>query len=464
MNRLWVRLSLAFGLFVLLGPLLLASIGLLVTNSGTLMFFIRMELTSPGSLTDQLTQFYAARQSWEGVDTLVQSYDLSLPRGPEGRSFTLSLTDEGSNLIYGSVDGARADPQIEVNRITIPLVVEGRVRGYLIVSQERPLANFFPNSDTQAFLLRQVSTALVGLAIVSAVLGLIGGVLISRSLAAPLARLAETVRRFGKRDFSARAQVRGSTELRAVAQAFNQMATDLEQAETLRRNLVADVAHELRTPITVLQGNLQALLDGVYPLEKDEIARLMQQTEMLTRLVNDLRELTQAEAHQLRIVKAEVDLTALVANTTDAFRVAANERGVRLVAQVPEQAIYIQAEAGRIQQVLTNLIQNALTHTPAGGEVRISLTSERDALLTVADTGAGIAAEHLPHIFDRFYRTDRSRSRDTGGSGLGLAIAKAFVELHGGTISVESAGVPGQGSRFIVRLPCREQVLPQPSR
>lgn len=454
MNRLWVRLSLAFGLFVLLGPLLLASIGLLVTNSGTLMFFIRMELTSPGSLTDELTRYYAARQSWEGVDALIQSYDLSLPRGPEGRSFALSLADEGNNLIYGNVDAANADTQVEVTRVTIPLAIEERVHGYLILSQERPLANFFPNRDSQAFLLRQVSTALVGLAVVSAVLGLVGGVLISRSLAAPLARLADTVRRFGKRDFSARAEVRGSTELRDVAQAFNQMAADLEQAETLRRNLVADVAHELRTPITVLQGNLQALMDGVYPLEKDEIARLMQQTDILTRLVNDLRELTQAEAHQLRVVTTEVDLAALVRRTADAFQVAAHERGIRLIAQVPLQTVHIQAEARRIQQVLNNLIQNALTHTPDKGEVRITLTSERDAaLLTVADTGGGIAAEHLPHIFDRFYRADRSRSRDTGGSGLGLAIAKAFVELHGGSITVESAGVPGQGTTFTVRLP-----------
>ncbi len=455
MNRLWVRLSLAFALVVLLGPLLLASIGLLVTNSGTLMFFIRMELTSPGSLTEQLSNYYAANQGWEGVETLLQSYDLSLPRGPEGRSFSLSLLNEGGVLVYKSAgsDSAQAD-DMEVNRVAIPLVVGERLRGTLVISQERALSSFLPNADSQAFLLRQISTALVGLAVISAVLGLSGGVILSRSLAAPLARLEHTARRFGRRDFKARAEVKGSTELRAVASAFNEMAADLERTETLRRNLLADVAHELRTPLSVLQGNLQALLDGVFPLEKDEIARLMSQTDMLTRLVNDLRELAQAEAHQLRLTKSEIDLALLVRNTVDTFRHAAAERGVRLSVETPDSALLIQAEAGRIQQVMSNLIDNALKHTPGEGQVTIALLDESDsAVLTVSDTGEGILPEHLPHVFDRFYRADRSRSRDTGGSGLGLAIAKAFVELHDGTISVESAGVVGQGSKFIVKLP-----------
>jgi signal transduction histidine kinase len=453
MNRLWVRFSLAFMLFVLMGPILVFSIGMLATRTDTVIFFLRSELTSAGSLTDQLVVYYRENGSWEGVEPLVEGYDGALPRGPDQRIFTLVLADEGGAILYAHLpEGVTLDDSTRQEVITI--TVDGRTRGYLGLYQLPATTTLVPSENGQGFLIRQISAALSTLGIAGAVLGLVGGIIISRSLAAPLAKLEQTARRFGKRDFAARAEVRGSTEMRAVTQAFNEMASDLEQAEARRRNLLADVAHELRTPLSVLQGNLQALYDGVYPLEKDEIARLMQQTDMLTRLVNDLRELAQAEAHQLRLTKTEVDLGRLMRDSANAFRAVANERGVQLVVYAPEAPLMIEAEGGRIQQVLSNLLDNALKHTPADGTVRVMLASEGEhAVLSVADSGSGIAPEHLPHIFDRFYRVDRSRSRDKGGSGLGLAIAKAFVELHGGTIEAQSTGVPGQGTTFSVRLP-----------
>jgi signal transduction histidine kinase len=463
MSRLWVRLSLAFALFVLLGPLAFGALAVFATRTEVLLFFIRTELTSPGSLTDQLMDYYSTYGDWNGVEEILSSYDLALPRGPEGRTFSLGFTDEGRTLIYGTSVLESADNTTATERqITLPIVIGSRVRGYLTIFQETPGGFASQSENGQAFLIRQISTILLGLATVSALFGLIGGVVISRSLAAPLARLEQTARRFGKRDFTARAEVRGSTELRAVAAAFNEMASDLERAETLRRNLLADVAHELRTPLTVLQGNLQALIDDVYPLEKNEITRLMGQTETLARLVNDLRELAQAEAHQLPLNVSTIDLAALICITAEGFRAMASERQIVLSIETPNAPVSVVAEAGRIQQVISNLIDNALKHTPAGGGISIALTNELDStLITVSDSGSGIAADHLPHIFDRFYRADRSRSRDTGGSGLGLAIAKAFVELHGGTIKAESAGVPGKGTTFTVRLPHLVNSLPQ---
>ncbi|MDX2137107.1 MAG: ATP-binding protein [Chloroflexota bacterium] len=455
MNRLWVRLSLAFMFFVIIGPVLVLSIGLLVTRTDTLFFFVRSELTTHGSLTTQLAEHYQTWGSWDGVETLIESYDAALPRRPEGQIFSLAFFDEGNRLLYPQSPPQSGDTANITNRETrLPIVVQGRTRGYLSIQQWTTITDFPPAETAQAFLLQQISTALIVLGIASAALGLFGGVMISRWLAAPLARLESTVRQFGKRNFKVRASVTGSTEMRSVAQAFNEMAADLEQAEALRRNLLADVAHELRTPLSVLQGNLQALTDGVFPLEKDEIARLMQQTDMLTRLVNDLRELAQAEAHQLALMKTEIDLKVLVQSTVESFKAAAVQRDVQLVVDLPQTPVKMQAEAGQVRQVLNNLLQNALTHTPDGGTIHVHLDTESSyVIIEVADTGSGIASEHLPHIFDRFYRTDRSRSRDTGGSGLGLAIAKAFVELHGGTIAAASLGEVGKGSTFTIKFP-----------
>jgi signal transduction histidine kinase len=456
MNRLWVRLSLAFMLFVILGPVLVLSIGLLATRTDTLLFFVRSELTAQGSLTTQLAEHYQAYGSWEGVQALIQSYDAALPRRPEGQLFSLTFTDEGQRLVYPQNPQQANDPANLLSRETrLPIVIQGRTRGYLSILQWTTMTDFAPSETTQTFLVRQISTALVTLGILSATLGLFGGVMISRWLAAPLARLETTVRELGKRNFTVRAKVTGSKEMRSVAQAFNDMAADLEKAETLRRNLLADVAHELRTPLSVLQGNLHALADGIYPLEKSEVARLLQQTELLARLVNDLRELAQAEAHQLTLNRTEIDLQSLVQSTVASFKATADQRGVALKVDLPQTPILMQGEAGRIRQVLNNLLQNALTHTPDGGNIRVHLRAEPPyVVIEVADTGSGIAPEQLPHIFDRFYRTDRSRSRDSGGSGLGLAIAKAFVELHGGTITAASAGEVGKGSTFTIKLPC----------
>jgi two-component system OmpR family sensor kinase/two-component system sensor histidine kinase BaeS len=292
------------------------------------------------------------------------------------------------------------------------------------------------------------------------VLGILFGVLVSRSLTAPLSRLAEAARAVGAGDFHHRVEVTGSDEVIEVARAFNDMTGQLEQAEIVRRNLVADAAHELRTPLSVLQGNLRAILDDVYTLDKSEIARLYDQTRLLGHLVDDLRELAQAEAGQLQLNLAPIDLTKLVQDTAASFGPVAEAAEIALSVESPDRLPPAQADAARMGQVLHNLLDNALRHTPAGGTITLSAGCEENppdeaayCWLAVQDTGDGISAEDLPHVFDRFYRADRARSRATGGAGLGLAIVRAIVEAHGGQISATSDGVPGQGSTFTVRLP-----------
>ena len=247
--------------------------------------------------------------------------------------------------------------------------------------------------------------------------------------------------------------VEGTTEIADVARAFNDMAARLERTESLRRNLVADVAHELRTPLTVLQGNLLAVIDDVYPLEKAEIVRLYEQTRLLSRLVEDLHELSQAEAKQFPLNLLPVQVDELIAATVAVFGPLAEAQGIRLNVEGSPDLPPLMADPARLSQVLHNLLNNALAHT-ARGQITIWAERSGDGVrIAVQDTGEGIPAEHLPYVFERFYRVDRSRNRETGGTGLGLAIVKAIVEAHGGRVGVTSAGEPGQGSTFTVEIP-----------
>jgi two-component system OmpR family sensor kinase/two-component system sensor histidine kinase BaeS len=293
------------------------------------------------------------------------------------------------------------------------------------------------------------------LAIGIGILGLIFGVVFSRSLTAPLSRLADAARAIGARNFNRHVKPEGSEEMAEVAIAFNSMVDALAESEQLRRNLVADVAHELRTPLSVLQGNLRAILDDVYPLEKGEIARLYDQSRLLNRLVEELRELSQAEAGQLPLNLTHVDPVSLISDTVADFGPAAEAESVTLTTDLPTTLPPLQADTARLSQVLHNLLANALRHTPAGGTITVSAAPSDKAIhLTIRDTGEGISAEHLPHIFDRFYRGDRARARADGGAGLGLAIVRAIVEAHGGTVSAASSGLAGEGSTFVISLPC----------
>ena len=287
-------------------------------------------------------------------------------------------------------------------------------------------------------------------------LGIGAGIWMSRRMTAPLEGLAAGAAQIGSGDLTYRVAPRGTEEMIELAEAFNHMAADLETAETLRQHLLADVAHELRTPLTVLQGNLRAILDDVYPLDKEEIARLYDQTRHLHRLVNDLHELAQAEAGRLPLALANVDLADLTAETVDIFAPIAETQGVALSLEMAVRPLFVQGDPARLMQVLQNLLANALRHTPDGGAVIVALqNSGQVCRLTVTDTGDGIDPAHLPLVFDRFYRADGARSRDAGGAGLGLAIVRALVEAHGGTVGAASVG-PGQGSIFSVTFPVAE--------
>jgi two-component system OmpR family sensor kinase/two-component system sensor histidine kinase BaeS len=448
MNRLWVRLSLYFGLLVLAGVLVTVGVARALVSDRVSAWVVPAQLRASGGVAEVLADYYREHGSWAGAEGLLRGVQAASPFWSNRLHVTL-VDSAGQPVFRTGPGGMSGPPWAEHPYARIPIEVNGQTVGELQVRMGMGPTRGRPVSD----LPEQLSRLLLLLAVGGGVVGLTLSVLASRSLTAPLSRLAAAAHDIGARNFSRRVELAGTDEVREVAQAFNEMADRLEQAETLRRNLMADVAHELRTPLSVLQGNLRALLDDLYSLDKAEIGRLYTQTRLLGRLVDDLHDLAQAEAGQISLTYQTIDLGQLVCETAGSHQPVAEESGITLRTQIDADLPALSADEGRITQVLHNLITNALRHTPPGGTITVRATATSGVVvLIVQDNGDGIAPEHLPHIFDRFYRTDGSRTRTTGGAGLGLAIVRAIVLAHGGSIDVVSGGV-GQGSTFTVRLP-----------
>lgn len=305
-------------------------------------------------------------------------------------------------------------------------------------------------------MLAAMSAALVrwsiGSALVAALVAAGVGVWLAGRIAGPLAQLREAVRRLDLRDLSYRVPVVGEAEVADVAAAFNRMVSRLQKEDGSRRQLLADVAHELRHPLAVLRARLEMLQDGVVPLSPTALVNLHDEVLRMNRLIGDLRDLSLAEVGTLALSRRPVALAGLVQPLLDNLEPVATSKGVELVVSVPPDLPTINADPDRIRQVVVNLLDNSLRFTPRGGRVELSaLPAQGGVEVTVADTGTGIDPADLPHVFDRFYRAEKSRSREGGGTGLGLTIARSLVELHGGQIRVESS--PGRGSRFTVYLP-----------
>jgi signal transduction histidine kinase len=279
---------------------------------------------------------------------------------------------------------------------------------------------------------------------------------VSRRIAGPVVRLADAAQQVANGHYDARVTTPAiGTEFATLTGSFNAMAAKLETVEATRRRLLADLAHEMRTPVATLDGYLEGLEDGVVAVTPDTLTTLRGQTARLARLAEDISAVSRAEEHQLELHPQPVPPTHLVAAAVDAAREQYAQGGVTLRATVHPDLPTVYVDPDRFGQVMTNLLGNALRHTPAGGQVNVTavtLDGGRSVTFTVADTGEGIPAEHLPHVFERFYRVDRARDRRHGGSGIGLAIVKALVEEHGGSVTAASDG-PGQGSTLTITLP-----------
>ena len=286
------------------------------------------------------------------------------------------------------------------------------------------------------------------------ILGLLGVAFLAgravRRMAAPIGDVMEAADRVAGGDYLTRVQVRGPGEVGRLASSFNQMTERLQANETQRRALLADVAHELRTPLSVIRGNVEGMLDGVYPPDEAHLGPVLEETAVMARLLDDLQTLSTAEAGVLRLHRERIDPAALAQDAAAAFRSRADRAGVGLDCRAAGPVPEVDVDPVRIGEVLANLLTNAIRHTPSGGAVRVVVEPAPGGVaFTVADTGPGIDARDLPHVFDRFVK-----SADSGGAGLGLAIARSLVEAHGGRITAASA--PGQGTTMRFVLPAVE--------
>jgi len=299
-------------------------------------------------------------------------------------------------------------------------------------------------------LLRTAATAL-GVLLIAALVMIVAG----RRLVRPILALTGAAQRMKNGDHATRVPVSGTDEVARLGHAFNAMAESIQRHDFQRKAMVSDVAHELRTPLANIKGYLVASEDGVVPLDRELVSSLLEEADLLERLIVDLQDLALADAGMLRLHPATRDLSELAQLVVSAHRPAAERAGVTVRAEVVGAAP-AEVDGARIRQALGNLVSNAIRFTGSGGEVVVAVRRVGNGYdLTVKDNGAGIGPEHLPHLFDRFYRAEHSRSRSTGGSGLGLAITKHLVEAHHGTITVTSR--PGEGSTFSIHLPARHQ-------
>ncbi len=457
MNRLSVRLTLAFVLVILVTVATVASLTSWSVGNQFRLYLTRPDIWPRRGLADALGVYYQQSESWDNVASWLDAPPPAPPhehRPPVFRHPPLVLANAKGQIIYNDRH-ARLGEHLSASeqQNAQPIVMDGNTVGYVMLAT--PEASMLDAPELN--FLARLRTSLVVAALIASILGIVLGLFMSRMLATPLSVLAKTARAFAAHDWNQRVPIQGTTaiiEVAEVAHAFNDMADELQRAETQRRNMMADIAHELRTPLAVIQSNLHAILDGVYPLEMKEIGTLYDETRLLARLVDDLRELTLAEARQLPLNVRPVDGPALLAGVAGKFALAADAQNVTLVVQVPNQLPAVCADADRMAQVLQNLLTNALRHTPASGRITLAAdaTTKPGAVeFSVSDTGEGIPSDNLPYVFERFYRADQSRARRSGGTGLGLTIAKTLIQTMGGEIGVES--VLTQGSRFWFTLP-----------
>lgn len=387
-----------------------------------------------------VAHYYKETGGWAGIETKVAELaQFSGQRVVLADAAGQVLADSDNQLVGKAVGAKWPPPRAIISDAGQPIASV-----YL-----DPLAG---GPDPGATFIQAVNRSVLFGALAAGIAAVVVTLIVSSRILRPVGQLKQAAEKMSQGDLSVRVPVEAEDELGQLAVAFNSMAGSIEQQEQLRRNMVGDVAHELRTPLTNLRGYLEAVRDGLIPADTALVDNLYEETMLLNRLVADLHELAQAEAGQLRLVRTPTPLADVVGQAVEILRPQAAAKQVALTVDTPAELPEVDIDRERIGQVLRNLLSNALAHTPTGGEIRVSAARENgDVRVAVSDTGEGIAPEDLPHVFDRFYRADRSRARQTGGYGLGLAIVRQLVLSHGGTITVKSE--MGRGSTFSFTVP-----------
>jgi signal transduction histidine kinase len=400
------------------------------------------------SLT-RLQEYYARAGGWEDLDNL--SARALMGRGVTGRGMGPAMAvanREGRIVLQGAGFPANQVVPAAVLRHGIPIEVDGVVVG-TILAPARPLDLLTPAGVS---FLDRARRALILSALGAGALALAGGSVIAGRMTRSLGELEQATRAVASGELGRQVEVRSNDEVGRLANSFNQMSKDLASEESLRRQMTADIAHELRTPLSLILGHAEAMAEGVLPRSDGNLRVVHDEARRLQRIVEDLRTLSLAEAGELSLSIADVSLNQLALKALAAREAFAEAKGIHLRADLTEAGDVSQIDEDRVMQALGNVLDNAFRFTPRGSSIRVRTEAGEGFMrLTVLDGGPGIDQEDLDHLFDRFYRGDDARSRQEGGSGLGLAIARSLIEAHKGKMWAENA--PGGGARIVIQLP-----------
>ncbi len=480
MRSLWVRLIGAFAAVIVVMLAVIIVIVNIIARREYDLFVIRNSQAIIRQIGPVLAQSYDDNGDWRDAQSIL--INPAIPRGqgegqrrgPEQTSpggagsspmaehmaamrddsdvwavlgFDMVLAD-GSGMVVADTSDIRIGQELSSASLSAgtKILVNGIPVGTLLVVL--PDANAVQSNE----FLQEVRRGVWLAALAAGAVALLMGTLVFQRMIRPLRELQKAAHQVAQGDLTTRVDANSHDEIGEVGLAFNKMAERLSDQQNLRKQMVADIAHELRNPISVMQGTLEAMQDGLIEPDPGEIQELHSDVRRLARLVEDLRTLSLADAGQLTLLRERINPAALAEHVVSRMGALAAERGVALSLEAHPDTSEVDADEDRLAQVLGNLVDNALRHTPRGGHVRVRVAEKPgEVQVEVADDGPGIPTGDLPFVFERFWRGDKSRSRDSGGSGLGLAIVRQLTELHGGTVSVFSA--PGKGATFRVSLP-----------
>lgn len=400
-------------------------------------------------ITVTLSDYYRAHGSWDKAGDLFPSPSSQSQNNPDQHPLPpFTLTNE-SGIVLLSRDRYPIGAPIASSELErgFPIAVDGKIVGILFIGR----APFAGDSRAQEFIQRN-NLLMMYSAIGATLVALLLGVILSRTLTRPIRELTLATHAISEGNLSQQVPVRSRDELGELARSFNKMSADLSRSVNARRQMTADIAHELRTPLSLILGHAEAVHDGVLPPSPENFEIIREEAGRLEHLVDDLRTLSLADAGELSIEKQPVDMKKLLQDISSVYQHRIGQNNVALELNLPAELPSIQADANRMTQVVTNILDNAIRYTPENGKVILSANqAEGGVQISIQDSGPGIKEEDVGRIFDRFYRLDVSRNRGEGGSGLGLAIARSIVQAHGGRIWAESK--PGQGLTIFILIP-----------
>ncbi len=462
LRSLTFKLMLAFLFVGLIGAGLVASFVSHRTKDEFNRFMLNREQSA---LIEDLADYYRFNQNWQAVDQLFLADDAAVEAKDESHWFRRrghgpppagTLVDANGAILWSQQTG-RVGDKIARNELTqgVPVRLRDKVVGWFIFD-DLPAQATPPVTPEQAFLKNVQQAILVG-AVGATLAALVVGVFLAQTLTRPIRELTTATKVVAEGQLGHQVKVRSKDELGDLATSFNQMSRDLAQANQLRRQMTADIAHDLRTPLSILLGYTEALSDGKLAGTMEIHQVMHREAQHLSHLIDDLRTLSLADADELALNLQVCLPYELLTRTAAAYQGQAGPKNITLTVQSSRDLPPVMVDPDRMAQVLGNLVSNALRYTPAAGQITLSAEAdETEVILCVQDTGSGIPPEELPYIFDRFYRADASRQQSNGESGLGLAIARSIVAAHNGIISVDS--LLDNGTTFTIRLKQAESV------